>query len=743
MMRSKIKTIMLIFFMFVVANGMVFYLTERNKEQRIKIALDDNLNDLKTHYEILLHHQKTTADAAYISTTTMIPNFIEIFQKAQTTSLSQKSILRTQLYNLLKNKYKVLKTKGVLQYHFVLPNNESFLRMHKPSKFGDDLTQIREDFKYTNETKNSINSFVQGRTAHGFRNTYPIFDKKGNHLGAMEISFSSDSFQENISNISKVHTHFIVDKNIINAKSWKKDGLILKYIQSGEHEEFMLTIDSIHDNQNCIIENKIKLSDVRDKIDNGIKNGDKFAIYTTHEYEQVYVISFFPIKNFNNTETLAWLVSYEKNDFIYSTLTGSNKRRILLFFVFLVLFYFIYRALNQKDILDDLVKEKTYELKNLNESLEERVEEKTKELNTKNNELQQYLNVIDDIKIGLFIVDPDYKVQYMNNTMVEWFGDQQNKICYKSVAGLEEPCPYCKIQDVIELGQKVQYNPQTPDGQMFDIISAPIHNKDGSVSKMEVIRNVTEKNQIQNKLFKSEKMASMGEMIGNIAHQWRQPLSVISTGATGLKLGKEYGTLTDEFFIETCDTINNNAQYLSRTIDDFKNFIKGDRKLETFYIKDNINSFINLLKSTIKNNNIDVIIDLQENIKINSYPNELIQCLINIFNNSKDILTEIDEEDRFIFITTLVQDDKAVIKIKDSGGGIPENILPKIFEPYFTTKHKSQGTGLGLHMSYNLIVDGIGGAIEANNTSYEHNGNKYIGAEFTITLPLLEIFNET
>ena len=240
----------------------------------------------------------------------------------------------------------------------------------------------------------------------------------------------------------------------------------------------------------------------------------------------------------------------------------------------------------------------------------------------------------------------------------------------------------------------------------------------------------------EKQLSEQSKMVSMGEMIGNIAHQWRQPLSVISTGATGLKVQKKFNTLTDEFFIEACDIINENAQYLSKTIDDFKNFIGGDRKLETFYIKDNIESLISLLKSSIKNHNIYVILDLQKDIKIHSYPNELIQCFINIFNNSKDVLIKMNENDRFMFISTRIHKNKVVVKLKDSGGGIQEEILPKIFEPYFTTKHQSQGTGLGLHMTYNLIVDGMGGTIEVQNSNYDYKGKSYIGAEFIITLPM-------
>ena len=236
-------------------------------------------------------------------------------------------------------------------------------------------------------------------------------------------------------------------------------------------------------------------------------------------------------------------------------------------------------------------------------------------------------------------------------------------------------------------------------------------------------------------IFEQSKMASMGEMIGNIAHQWRQPLSVISTGATGMMMHKKFGLLKDENFIETCEVINDSAQYLSKTIDDFRNFIKGNSTKTVFYLKETIDSFLHLIDGQLKNNNIKIILDIDENLEINNYENELIQCLINIVNNSKDAFLETNKENRFIFISSFIKDDKIEIMIKDNAGGIPKNVLFKIFEPYFTTKHKSQGTGLGLHMTYHLITEGMKGTIKAHNISYEYNNTKYIGAEFLICLP--------
>ncbi|MDC0932719.1 MASE3 domain-containing protein [Arcobacteraceae bacterium] len=249
--------------------------------------------------------------------------------------------------------------------------------------------------------------------------------------------------------------------------------------------------------------------------------------------------------------------------------------------------------------------------------------------------------------------------------------------------------------------------------------------------KEELKKNIEQERQI----FEQSKLASMGEMIGNIAHQWRQPLSVIATGATGMQMQNNYNLLNKEMIDTTCDSINRNAQYLSNTIDDFRNYIKGDSVKKVFSLTKEITSFLHLIDSTIKSVHINVILNLKDDIMLCGYPNELIQCLINLFNNSKDVLTILESE-RLIFVSTFIENKNVIISFKDNAGGIPEEILPKIFEPYFTTKHKSQGTGLGLHMTYNLIVDGMNGTIMASTVTYNYEDNEYTGVEFIISLPI-------
>ena len=274
----------------------------------------------------------------------------------------------------------------------------------------------------------------------------------------------------------------------------------------------------------------------------------------------------------------------------------------------------------------------------------------------------------------------------------------------------------------------------------------PLINKNGDViGVLGIYDDVTEQRAMEQILYQREqqiseqtKMASMGEMIGNIAHQWRQPLSIISTASSGLQLEKENDILNDEQFNNYCEVINRNVQYLSKTIDDFKNFIKGDRLKKVFNLSENIYSSLNLIDGSIKKYDINLILDFDDNLEVDGYSNELTQCFINIFNNSKDAFIESNDniESKLLFISTSKVDQTVIITIKDNGGGIPNDILPKIYEPYFTTKHKSQGTGLGLHMTYNMIVDGMGGGIDIHNSNYEYQGKKYNGVEIIISLPM-------
>ncbi|KAB7889442.1 PAS domain-containing sensor histidine kinase [Poseidonibacter ostreae] len=235
-------------------------------------------------------------------------------------------------------------------------------------------------------------------------------------------------------------------------------------------------------------------------------------------------------------------------------------------------------------------------------------------------------------------------------------------------------------------------------------------------------------------LFQQSKMASMGEMIENIAHQWRQPLSVISTTATGIKMQKELGILKEKDEFENLDMINTSAQYLSQTIEDFKDFLRTDKKLEMFKLENTLNSAIKLISSKFKNRNITIVIDNQD-IEIYGLKNEFVQVIMNILSNAKDALENIDLENKYVFINSFIDKEHIFIQIKDNAGGIPLDIINKICEPYFTTKHQSKGTGIGLYMSEEIIKNHMKGSLHIRNEEFEYKNEKYKGACFEIKIP--------
>ena len=233
-------------------------------------------------------------------------------------------------------------------------------------------------------------------------------------------------------------------------------------------------------------------------------------------------------------------------------------------------------------------------------------------------------------------------------------------------------------------------------------------------------------------LSQQQKMVSMGQMIENIAHQWRQPLSLITTGVSGIKLKKQLNDLDDDFFFNTLDSILNTSKYLSNTIDDFRYFFKPQKEKEVFYLEECCRKTIDLMNPNFLNKDIQINYKM-ENIQISGYETELIQVLINILNNSKDALELLNDE-KLIFIDIFMENKKVIIEIKDNAGGIDEGIMDKVFEPYFTTKHQSQGTGIGLFMCKEIINKHMNGQLNISNQSFEYKNKIYKGTLTRISL---------
>ncbi len=358
--------------------------------------------------------------------------------------------------------------------------------------------------------------------------------------------------------------------------------------------------------------------------------------------------------------------------------------------------------------------------------------DKEVQLVSQQEELESIYNTTKD---GLAIVDIETNFIKVNKAYCEITGLSEEELLQTSCLELSDPQDIERVKAILS---EFMEKGIVDNFEKVCIIKDRRINVNLSASWMPDKKHIllSMKDITKNKLFDEQsKLAAMGEMIGNIAHQWRQPLSVISTISSGIKVRSEYEQLENYDIVSDMNIIMEQAQYLSQTIDDFRNFIKNTNEVQSLSIKSTIEKTLSILHSAMINNCITVITDLKDDMSIDGYENELIQSFINIINNSKDAIKEHlkDNDEKFIFITTSKENSKLTITIKDNGGGIPHDIINRIFEPYFTTKDRKVGTGIGLSMSYKMLVQRHNALIKVYNEEYTYNSKNYKGACFKIT----------
>lgn len=290
---------------------------------------------------------------------------------------------------------------------------------------------------------------------------------------------------------------------------------------------------------------------------------------------------------------------------------------------------------------------------------------------------------------------------------------------------------------------------QMKDGtkRLFDWSNAVISDKSGQIEYVvSVGQDITEKKLIQNELKESEerqkeqekllmqqaKLAAMGEMVGAIAHQWRQPLNVISYTTMNLGLQHKFNTLDEESLTKMIVSIDTQTQKMSSIISDFLGFFKPHKTKEEFFIVDAFNTVLDMMERQLLNKDIRVALCIDENQKFYGFKNELEQVILNIIVNARDAFVDKKELiDRTVLIEVKHRPYQISIVIKDNAGGIDENIIGRVFEPYFTTKGDGEGTGIGLYMSRLIMQRSFDGDVVVRNIS--ENGI-VVGAEFELII---------
>lgn len=368
--------------------------------------------------------------------------------------------------------------------------------------------------------------------------------------------------------------------------------------------------------------------------------------------------------------------------------------------------------------------------------------------------------ILESIHDGISIMDRNYRILYQNQRLIELLGYHFGELCYQAYRHSDEICPGCPLEATIRdaCPHTTVTMFDTSDGQLyFEALASPLRDDQGQIfAAIESIRDITERKQLEETLalkqqqleeinqsleqrisvavaelrhkdqvlIQQGRLAAMGEMINNIAHQWRQPLNNIGLIVQNLQLSFESGELNAEDLDKEISHAMDIIMHMSRTIDDFRNFFRHDKEMRKFVVNSVVARSIEFISATLSSSNIKVSMTADENVTAIGYQNEYAQVLLNILANAREVLIERAVTEPVISIQVTSEHGCSVTTIGDNGGGMSEDILPRIFDPYFTTKEPGKGTGIGLYMSKVIIEQNMNGKLTVRNLDN--------GAEFRI-----------
>ncbi len=337
---------------------------------------------------------------------------------------------------------------------------------------------------------------------------------------------------------------------------------------------------------------------------------------------------------------------------------------------------------------------------------------------------------------------------YLNSGWKKRLGfDENEKLSYLNYLSLipdEHRFEHHKaMHDVIEeypnelkfVHFRIQYPLRTKNGEklLIDDVGDAFFDEEGIITRITGFhRDITDQERQAKMIESQNRISAMGEMIGNIAHQWRQPISAINNVLNDLEFDIELEDklqIDANVFLETSSKVKEYTQYLSQTIDDFRKISSDEKIKTTFCIKVILNEAYNIVQTEYEKYNIkfQIIENVDYFYEFYGYPRELKQVILNILKNAKDVIVEKNIVNPQVLITLTRKKDNVTIIIHDNAGGIPQAIMDKIFDPYFTTKHESVGTGIGLYMSKKIIMEHFNGTLIVENENE--------GAKFIIILP--------
>ena len=725
-----------------------FVLLSIEKNSKINDYLSQKYTKTKQNYNTIYAYHKKITNLIY-KTHINKSDILHTMQQANIATLSEKKELREILYKKLIGTYSLLKDNNIKQLHFHLKNNESFLRFHRLEKYGDNLTGIRETVEYVNKHKKPIDGFEEGRIYNGYRFVYPLFFEK-EHVGSVEVSFSTLAMSSEYFNRSKQTTGFFIQKDVVDkkvfsnekhnySKSLFKDFYVETSVQKSIMDDKHLTLD------------KYLSSEIIDSVNNKHKDNTELVFYSS-EFEKI--ISFIKVYNPITKKQVGLFGVLCDGAYVKHKMNNYYFILFIIGLFFMSIFLFLYKGNIYKKKIE-LSNEELYAAK--------------KESDILIKEQQALLSLFNmgDSVLFKWNNDENWSVKYVSDSVEKLLEYKKSEFENLSVAYsncihqddlqkvVEEVRSASKSKDLFFKHEP--YRIITKSGKIKWILDYTVIERDADgvilnyigyindISKeyetqeelkilnqtlQERIKEEVDKNrQRDQKVLEQSRLAQMGEMISMIAHQWRQPLGAISSTSIDLSmnLALETFNLKDEKERDECQTYINHGlkeidsfvQNLSSTIDDFRNFHKPDKEADFILAIEPVKRALKIMKASLASDGIEVI-ELCSSChkEVEIFSNEMMQVILNIIKNSQDNFKEKGIKNPKITISCgcgIIDKNMFALEISDNGGGIPEDILPHIFDPYYSTKSEKNGTGLGLYMSKTIVEDHHNGSLIAKN----------------------------
>lgn len=319
----------------------LIYLYQKDRTDEI---LQEQITYLELSYKQGLDRFNVIGNNIYLSMQND-SKFIDILADTNKTNLKD---THQKLYEHLEEEFAKLKLSGIMGIQVLSPENISILRVHKPGKYGDDLTTIRPMIAAVNKEKIHMHGFEEGKSSHAFREVFPLY-KEGDYIGVLEVLFSSTKLQDYTMRASNIHTHFIVNKNVFKTNEWKSR-ILEPYEQSIEHEDFLFSMND-HINHTRLDESQnLVIAPLRKQILQGIKSEKVFALYKTVS-NTAKVVVFYPVKRFKDGKAVAYIVSYTDSDKIYNLVSNIYIINIVVFIGIFIIFFIVSKLILQKETI--------------------------------------------------------------------------------------------------------------------------------------------------------------------------------------------------------------------------------------------------------------------------------------------------------------------------------------------------------------------------------------------------------